>query len=83
MQPFRYAGCVGEQVPHRSWAPALIGRDQPKRAEVVIGRRIEVQQPSLPQLHHRDCGEVLVIDPIRKTVSSVIGVRAAMSATPC
>ena len=38
---------------------ARLRRDQPEGAKVVVRRRVEVDQPLLPQLHHRDRGEGL------------------------
>jgi len=50
---------VGEQVAHRRGPEAGLGGDQPVGAQVVVGRRIQVDQPLLGQLQHRDRGEGL------------------------
>jgi len=50
---------VGEQVAHRRGPEAGLGGDQPVGAQVVVGRRIQVDQPLLGQLHHGDRRERL------------------------
>ena len=76
-------GGVSEQVPHGYWPPAGIRGDEPVGAQVVVGRRIEVDEPLLLQLHHRDRGEGLGkrADP----ENGVHGDRRAeaISARPC
>ena len=60
-----------------------LGGDQPIAAEVVVGRGIEVDQPLPNSCITAMAVKVLVMEPIRKTVSSVTGVFDAMSANPC
>ena len=48
-----------EEVSHGRRPKVRLRWDEPEGAKVVVCRRVEVQQPLLPQLHHRDCGEGL------------------------
>lgn len=52
-------GGVGEQMPHRRGPEAGPGRDQPVGAKVVVRGGVEIDQPLLGQLHHRDGRERL------------------------
>jgi hypothetical protein len=65
------------QSPSNDGAPGRV-----VRAQVVVSGGIQADQSLLPKLHHSNPGEGLVMEAIRKTVSSVTGVCDAMSATP-
>ena len=49
---------MGQKMAHR-WTKALLGRHQPERAKVIAGGHVQVHEPPLAQLHHRDRGERL------------------------
>jgi hypothetical protein len=76
-------GGVGQQVSHGRGPEAGLGGDQAVGAQVLVGGRVDVDQPLLPQLHHGNRREGLGDGGDAKTVSSVTGVFDAMSATPC
>jgi hypothetical protein len=53
------AGGVGQQLADGRRPEAGLGRDQLVGAQVVVGRGVQVDQPLLGQLQHRDGGEGL------------------------
>jgi hypothetical protein len=52
-------GGVGQQLALGRGPEAGLGRDQLVGTQVVVGRGVQVDQPLLPQLQHRDRGEGL------------------------
>ena len=59
MQHLADSGGVSQQMTHCRRPEAGLRGDQPVGPQVIVGGRIEVEQPLLPQLHHGDCGEGL------------------------
>ena len=69
-------------MPHRGRTPACLGRHEPEGAQIVVGRSIQVDETCSYSCITATAVKVLVMEPIRKTVSSVTGVADSMFATP-
>ena len=80
----RDPGGVGQQMAHGRWPEAGLRRDQLVSAQVVVsGTRRGRSSPCSHSCITAIAVKVLVIEPIRKTVSSVTGAFEAISARPC